>query len=347
MTSRETQILEFLNKEGWQNAIRHKIPGDASARRYERLKKADGYQAILMDAPPPKEDVKPFIDIAELLLKNQLHAPKILAKDTQEGFLILEDLGDNSFTRILAGNSPISQESDEQTLYLAAIDVLIELHKYPPPQSIPAYSYELLMREAKLLTEWYLPLAIREKSAQYNEEYEALWDELFQHETLQQSVIVLRDYHADNLMWLPEAKGTQRVGLLDFQDAVIGSPAYDILSLLEDARRDVRSETVNTCIDHYLKAVPQIDEEQFKTAYAILAAQRNCKIIGIFARLAIRDQKMRYLEYIPRVWGHLERDLTHPAVKKLRDWITTTLPIETRHIHNFNNHNELLDYVQT
>jgi aminoglycoside/choline kinase family phosphotransferase len=317
MTSRTERIDAFLESSGWEGAARAPLAGDASFRRYERVKHA-GKQGVLMDAPPPHEDVRPFINAANTLLALGLTAPQILAQNCEEGFLLLEDLGDDLFSRVLR-----TTPDREDEFYSSAADVLVKLYEagVPSDAQFPAYDEALLMRECMLLAEWFLPAVMPQK--------ETLWQKLLKQIPQEKRVLVLRDYHADNLLWLPQRDSVKAVGLLDFQDAVIGSPAYDVVSFLEDARRDVNSTTVEKVITHYLKATGQ-NAENFKTAYALLGAQRNCKIIGIFVRLCVRDGKSNYLGYLPRVWGHLMNDLKHPMLSELAGWIEKNIKPEWR-----------------
>jgi N-acetylmuramate 1-kinase len=330
MDKREEIIQKFLNENDCGNSLRTKLFSDASFRRYERL--SNGNKSImLMDAPPEKEDIKPFVNIDKYLRNCGFNAPEIYAFDIENGLMLLEDFGNSSFTNALSGKSSIAEIHNEQELYSGAIDVLVKLHRSEHPEHAPYYDYSLLMRECKLLIEWYLPnidshIDIKEA----NEEYLEIWGKLLNSRQNEENVPVLRDYHADNLMWLPERHGFSKVGLLDFQDAVIGSPVYDLVSLLEDARRDLQSETVEICLKRYIENFTLLDRNEFMTSYAIFAAQRNCKIIGIFARLAIRDNKLGYLNYMPRVWRHLLNDLQHPALADLKKWINKVIPEEKR-----------------
>ena len=240
--------------------------------------------------------------------------PKILARDMEHGFLLLEDLGDDLFSRTLK-HSP----QQEEQLYLAAAAVLADLYTQAGKadySQFPIYDLARLMTEARLFSDWYLPAVMGKDAQAHGKEWEAIWQALLPKLPALRPVLVLRDYHADNLLWLPERTGLQRVGLLDFQDGVIGSPAYDMVSFLEDARRDVSADTVKKTITHYLERT-KIPQEDFSAAYALLGAQRNCKIIGIFVRLAVRDGKQQYISYLPRVWAHLEHDLRHPLLAPL------------------------------
>lgn len=291
------KYFQFLNRNNLQSAEIKPLQGDASHRRYERIIAADK-SYMLMIAPPAKEDVKPFIRVDEILRKCGLNAPKIVDRDVENGYLLLEDFGDDSYSKVLR-QSP----SSELELYRYAIEVLGQL---PSEADIPPYSTAKLLEEASLLTDWQLTDANRE-------EYLAIWTEILAKLDNGKKVLVMRDYHADNLMWMPQRENLQKVGLLDFQDALLGHPAYDYVSLLEDARRDVSKETVHELLKD--------KDENFIRDYFILGAQRNCKIIGIFHRLNKRDGKPNYLNFLPRVWAHLYGDLEHPALVKMKDWI--------------------------
>lgn len=323
-TERETAIRRFLADAGWAAAERAPLAGDASFRRYERLHR-DDRTAVLMDAPPPQEDIRPFTKIARHLVAEGFSAPRIVAEDANTGLLLLEDLGDATFSRVLAGGA------DEVTHYQAAIDVIVDVQSRSVPEGIAPYDEAVLLREADLLIDWYLPAVKGHPVAEAaRAAYHAAWRTLFPAADLGPAVLVLRDYHADNLMWMPDRTGVSKVGLLDFQDALAGSRAYDVVSLLEDARRDVSPKIADAMIRRYVGAVPGLDEARFRTAYAVLGAQRNAKIIGIFTRLWKRDGKPVYLDLIPRVWGLLEGDLAHPALMPVRDWFDREIPAALR-----------------
>ncbi len=325
MTDRETLIEAFLERHDWASGRRDDLAGDASFRRYYRLTR-NGDRAVLMDAPPDKEDVRPFVRVAEMLRRRGFAAPEILAADAASGLLLIEDLGDRSFTRVLADGG------DEARLYAAAVDVLVDLHAHEPEaDALPPYDDARLNAEADLLVDWFLPAAFgAAPSESVRAAYSAAWNAVLPVARALPEVLVLRDFHADNLMWLEERPGVRRVGLLDFQDAVVGPLAYDLVSLLEDARRDVAETTVSASIARYLAGRPEVDREAFATAYAVLGAQRNCKIIGIFTRLWRRDGKPGYLDYLGRVWGHLAGDLAHPVLAPVKRWIDDTVPPERR-----------------
>jgi aminoglycoside/choline kinase family phosphotransferase len=315
VSDRDQAIEAFLTSAGWAGVARRRLAGDASFRRYERVNGPRG-RAMLMDAPPPQEDVRPFLLVAGHLKALGYSAPAILAEDPARGLLLLEDFGDDTFTRLLAAGV------DETQLYTLAVDLLIELHRHPRATAIdlPPYDESRLLTEASLLTDWYLPAIGLPLSAKAREEYLALWRRAFRVFAEAAPTLVLRDYHIDNLMRLEARSGVAACGLLDFQDAVLGSPAYDLVSLLEDARRDVTPSVITAMRARYAAAFPRLDRAQFDAAYAVLGAQRNAKIIGIFTRLMARDKKPHYLAHIPRVWHLLEGDLAHPALANLRTW---------------------------
>lgn len=327
MTDREALIADFLRAAGWGQAERDVLADDASFRRYDRLRRG-GAQAVLMDAPPPMEDVRPFIHVDRLLREIGLSAPEILAEDVEAGLLLLEDLGDDTYTRVLA------EGGDEEALYDLALDLLVELHRRFAAHGdavLPPYDDKVFLTEATLLTDWYLPaLRDRETPTALREEYCGLWLAALAQARRMPETLVLRDYHVDNLIWLSERVGVAACGLLDFQDARLGPVTYDLVSLLEDARRDVPPALTVKLLDRYLNAFPGLDREAFAASYAIMGAQRSAKILGIFTRLDRRDGKSGYLTHIPRVWRWLEGDLAHPALSGLRDWFERALPPETR-----------------
>ncbi len=329
MTARDAAIADFLADAGWGDAVIAPLAGDASNRRYLRLSRA-GSTAVLMDAPPERgEDVRPFLAVTEWLRDRRLSAPRPLASDLEAGLLLLEDLGDDLFVRHLARHP-----ADETALYGAAVDLLARLAGSPPParlgggavaMELAPYDAAVLAREAGLFTGWWLP-AVATVSPGMAADYAALVAEATAAVESARDVLVLRDYHAENLLWLPGRAGAARVGLLDYQDALAGHAAYDLVSLLEDARRDTAPELQAAMVERYLRARSELDADGFRAAYAVLGAQRNLKIIGIFARLARRDGKPRYLGLIPRVWRHLQRDLAHPALAPLAAWIERHAP---------------------
>ena len=323
MTDRARLLTNFIQTAGWGDAARVTIAGDASNRRYERLTKPDASTLILMDAPAEKgEDVRPFIAIAEHLRGIGLSAPAIVNRDVKGGFLLIEDLGDDLFKQVIAQDSTL-----EEPLYAAAIDVLTTLHAAPLPP-LEAYDTATMTNFAARAYEWYLfgltGVQDTPQEAEFKTQMAALLAPL---ETVSQ-VLIQRDYHAENLLWLPDREGAARVGLLDFQDAMQGHAAYDLVSILQDARRDVPPSIEDAMIKRYLAQNPQ-DEDAFRAAYASLGLQRNLRILGAFARLCIVAGKPRYIDLIPRVWEFVERNLAHPALAPIAPHIRATLPPPT------------------
>jgi N-acetylmuramate 1-kinase len=324
--TREAEISEFLAHEGWGWAEREPLAGDASARRYERLRRGFS-RAILMDVPPASGlDVRPFLAVTAWLRAGRLSAPEVLGADCRRGLVLLEDLGDDLFARLCA-----EHPAREPGLYRAAVDLLAHLQHRPPPGADvgwtpPPYDMAFLMREARLTVEWYLPAATGATvPPDLAAEFEALTAEAFAPLSAGPPVPVLRDYHAENLIWLPHRHGHARVGLLDYQDMLIGHPAYDLISLLEDARRDTTGALRAAMLAQYL-ARSGACPEAFTAAAHTLAAQRNLKILGLFTRLCRRDGKPRYLAYLPRVWDHLAGDLADPALAALAAFVARHLP---------------------
>lgn len=306
---------EFLGKHGWAGAAVTLVAADASFRRYFRATAADGRKAVLMDAPPPHEDPKPFIDIARYLVGHGFRAPEIFAQDLERGLVLIEDFGDLQMRQHLD-----VAPDDADAIYRTAIDALVRLAE-TPVAGLPAYDEFAYLREVKLFSEWYMPamgLAVDDG------EYEAHWRAALKPVAYIQSVTVLRDYHVENIMLLPD--GGQ--GIIDFQDALIGHPAYDLVSLLQDARRDVDPALEQAMLTYYRDASGA--GADFNLHYALLGAQRNTKIIGIFTRLWKRDGKERYLGFLPRMWGLLERDLAHPGLTELKAWFDANIPAEVR-----------------
>jgi len=324
MSDRAAIIAQFLADAGWGDAARGPLAGDASFRRYERLR-LDDHSAVLMDAPPPKEDVRPFVAVTGHLQALGHSAPKLLAKDEKAGLLLIEDLGDATFTRVIA------EGADRAQLYEAAVDLLAHMHETPVTQTyaeqVPPYDEATLLREANLLIDWFIPAQIGHPIApSAKRAYESIWQGLVPIIEGAGRTLVLRDFFADNLMWLPSRTGHQRVGLLDYQDALAGSPAYDLMSLIEDARRDMAPELEQRLLARYRAARQEFDAAAFDAAYVVLAAQRHAKVIGIFTRLAVRDGKFGYLSHIPRVWRLLERACRDPRLAALQNWLDTHVP---------------------
>ena len=328
MPDRDTQIEAFLARCGWADATRRPLAGDASFRRYERLSRGRD-RAVLMDAPPPNEDVRPFIAMTRHMGALGYSAPALYGEDVAAGLLLLEDLGDATYARALAGGA------DKATLYAAAVDVLIDLHARPESVAVPPWLAEYdearLLTEAELLTDWYMPrLFGQPTSAAAKETYRKIWRTLVPLTRGAGRTLVLRDFFADNLMWLPERGGRAAVGLLDYQDALAGSPAYDLMSLIEDERRDMDAALEADLLVRYQAGRPRLDPGAFRAAYTVLSAQRHCKNIGIFTRLFVRDGKPGYLVHIPRMWRLLERTCRDPLLKPLQDWLDRHIPADRR-----------------
>ncbi|PZQ49811.1 MAG: aminoglycoside phosphotransferase [Rhodovulum sulfidophilum] len=323
--SRETEITGFLAGTDWRAARRAPLAGDASARRYERLT-GGPRRAILMDVPPESGlDTTPFLAVADWLRRHGLSAPEILAAAPGPGLALLEDFGDDLVATLCARDPGL-----EPGLYDAAIDTLARMQELswagaagwtPPP-----YDMAILMREARLAVEWYLPAVTGAPvPSDLAAEYDALCAAAFAPLLPESTVPIYRDYHAENLVWLPERAGVARIGLLDFQDMLIGHPAYDFVSLVRDARRDIGPALAERARARYLARTGR-DAEGFDRAAHVLSAQRNLKILGLFTRLCRRDGKPRYLDYLPRVWTYLEGDLAHPALGPLRGFVARHLP---------------------
>ena len=307
----------FLARAGWGGATIVPLDGDASFRRYFRVKGAAG-SAMLMDAPPPHEDPLPYLRAAKWLDANGMRAPQILAEDAARGLVLIEDFGDIRMREYLD-----AWPADEREVYTAAVDALVQLHKLPPGP-FTAYGLAEYQRETRLFVEWWTPT---QKLYVDAAGWDAAWQETLAPLLARQrpAVSVLRDYHAENIMLLG---GLEKQGLLDFQDALAGHRAYDLVSLLQDARRDVTPGIETAMVAHYLERAG--DHPEFRADYARLGAQRNAKIVGIFVRLWQRDGKARYLDMIPRVWAQMERDLAHPALAPVAQWFAANVPDDLR-----------------
>jgi aminoglycoside/choline kinase family phosphotransferase len=312
MTSSRTLLKQqFLEKSPFRGAREHSLKSDASFRHYSRLTLGNR-TALLMDAPPDKESTTAFHQIADILHAYQLTPPQILAADHQHGFLLLEDFGDDTYTQLLQ-----QDPAQETALYSLAIDVLQYLHQHPCPQNVPPYDAALLWREVELFIDWALP-ATADKTTDketLRASWQALWQPLLAPYTNPQT-LVLRDYHVDNLMLLPHKIGLQQCGLLDFQDAVAGHPAYDVVSLLQDARRDISPQLTETMLARYGNT-----SADFLNAYYILGTQRAFKIVGIFNRLHQRDGKGHYLHHLPRVWHWIRLNCEQPILAPVKAWL--------------------------
>jgi aminoglycoside/choline kinase family phosphotransferase len=361
-SDREAERLEFLKAAGLETAERHPLPGDASTRRYERLKTAGGATLMLMDQAPAAESVicdptmtpdqrraagwnatarlsagriEAFAGVAAYLKSGQgLSAPDIVALDAPRGLAVLEDFGDDLFARV------IEQGQAEAPLYLGAVEALAHLHEVAPPTSLvvgalswPVLDYDAtaLQGGADLFVEWLPQLDPRLSFGEAAlDEWAAAWAPLVARGAAGASVLAHRDYHAENLIWLPGRTGAARVGMIDFQDAVRAHPSWDLHSLLQDARRDVSPDLEAQALAHYFALRPQTDREAFLADYAALAALNEARILGIFARLIARDGKPRYRAFMPRMWRHLEQNLKRPELAQLSAWFDRHVPQESR-----------------
>ena len=340
----------FIERAGLGPAERRRIQGDASTRSYERLTR-DGVSYILMNSPRRPdgpavrngkpysqiahlaEDVTPFVAMAQGLRERGFSAPAILAADREAGLLLIEDLGNEL---VVTGYPAVPVEAH----YEVAVDVLAALHRLPLPDTLPVegnvtytlprYDMDAMLIEVELLIDWYLPKLGVALADSRRTRYLDIWREALQPVIAAPATWVLRDYHSPNLLWLPQREGVARIGLLDFQDAVMGSAAYDLASLLQDARVDVPEMTEIALLSRYtrarLSADRNFDARAFVQLYATLAAQRASKILGIFARLEQRDGKPQYLRHLPRVWAYLQRALAHPALAQLNAWYRVNVP---------------------
>ncbi len=351
-------IRAFVAKHGWGGAETRfsYLQGDASARRYARLQKPDGTRAILMDAPRQPdgpairdgkpysriahlaEDVRPFVAVAHALTAAGFSSPDILAHDMDAGLLLIEDLGDAVF------GAEAARGADQAALWTTGTDALLALRRYRPPPHLPLpdgtthilplLDHGTMQIETELLLDWYWPAALGAPvPPKPRAEFLALWNDAFTRLLAGPKGWVLRDYHSPNLIALPKRCPPRNVGIIDFQDALLGPEAYDLVSLLQDARLDVPVQLERALLDRYTAAAASeadFDDAQFRFAYAALGAERNTKILGIFARLAKRDGKRQYLAHIPRIWGYLARDLEHPGLADLKAWYDTHLPAASR-----------------
>ncbi len=311
----------FLAAHGWAGAEVRPLAGDASFRRYFRVI-LGARRAVLMDAPPPHEDPRPFIAVAEWLAEAGLSAPAILARDLDQGLLLIDDFGDARFRETLD-----TAPDRERILYERAVDLLVHLHAKPPMPGLTGHGLDQWLEEVVLFAEWYCPAVGLDVDP---DGYREAWREALAPVAADGlgPVTVLRDYHAENIMLVDGREGIAHLGLLDFQDALAGHPAYDLASVLEDARRDVPPALERDMLDRYIAATGC--GPAYETAYWALAAQRNTRILGVFTRLWRRDGKTLYTSYQPRMWGLLERDLAHPSLAAVKAWFDAHVPTEKR-----------------
>ena len=348
--TRLTSLRKFLSDSGFLDAERERMPGDASTRSYARLVRDDG-TSILMNSPRRPdgpaiydgksysaavhlaEDVKPFVAIDNGLRAHGFSAPAIRHSDLNSGFLITEDFGSAG---VIEGDPP--RPIVER--YEVATDMLAELHRKALPETaplepqgpykIPVYDIDAWLVEISLMLEWYLPDRGAEVSQQQRDEFVTMWRTLLEKPAAAPRTWVMRDFHSPNIIWLGDRTGILRVGIIDFQDAVLGPAAYDLVSLLQDARIDVAEQLELTLLTRYIKARraadAQFDPASFAELYAIMSAQRNTRLLGTFARLNRRDGKPQYLRHQPRIWTYLNRSLAHPALAAFREWYAANVP---------------------
>lgn len=319
LPDRDARTDGFLRATRWASAWRAPLAGDASARRYLRLTMSgSGETCVLMDAPPDRAgSVEPFAEIARHLNAAGFSAPEILAEDRQNGFLLIEDFGDALFARLL------ERDSDrEAVLYDAAVNVLVHLNAVSLPRVLPRFTASEMARQAALVFQTYAG-----KSGD-SAAFSAVLETILERHTSGPKVMILRDFHAENLVWLPDRAGVRQVGILDFQDAMAGPVGYDLVSLLYDARRDVSRATVETMVARFVAALG-LDPGAFDATRAVLCAQRNLRILGVFARLSLGHGKPGYLTLIPRVWAHLQAALRHPTLASLKPHLAN-LPAPSR-----------------
>ena len=320
--ARQQLIHSFLADAGWADALRHPLAGDASARRYLRLTNGTA-RAVLMDADPRSgERVDRFVDVGRWLAAQGYSAPALLASDMANGLLLLEDLGDDLIARLV-----VADPARERPLYLSVTDFLCDLHRRPPPGFLAVADGAALADLSARLTAWYLP-AVDARPSDATAAIPVEIARLHDHFSDGSLVVSLRDFHAENLIWLPGRTGPAQVGLLDFQDAFATHPAYDLVSLCQDARRDVSPATEAACLTDYLQKTGR-DPDTFAAIYALLGAQRALRIMAVFARLCLRSGKAHYLDYMPRIWGYLMRNLAHPGLAPLAHAIAVGLPAPT------------------
>lgn len=358
-SDRKTEKDTFLAAAGYGDAAREPLPGDASTRTYERILPKGEPSLMLMNAPPAAETpplgadateaerisagytatarlsggrIEAFVAAATYLCGQGLSAPRVVAFDAARGFCLMEDLGDDLFAR------RIEAGEDERPLYLAAVEAVARLHGSAPPAVLgegdatwPLLAYDALALKtgADLFVEWlpkFDPRVVVDRDAR------AAWDEawapILERATKGATAFTHRDYHAENLLWLPQREGVARVGMIDFQDCVLAHPSWDLHSLLQDARRDVSPQLEAAALDHYFALRPGVDRQAFMTDYAALAALNEARILGIFSRLVVRDGKPKYAAFMPRMWAHLARNLAHPELAAVRRWIEAHVPIE-------------------
>ncbi len=331
---RQKQIKQFLDGAGLHDCRKIRIAGDASHRRYQRIFHNDS-RFMLMDCPPEKEAIAPFITLANMLRDRGFSAPEIIRSNPEEGLMLLEDFDNTLFSKFFHEAAIENADLVQRQLYQEAVNILIALAQQGlqapfEAKNIPTYDETLLEREVMLFADWFLPEIFQGtqlKQAQHS--WKLLWKFMLGGADLSPQVLVHRDYHVDNLCWLADREGLKRVGLLDFQDAVCGRLAYDLVSLLEDARRDVPATLQAQMKNNFVKALG-LNEADFAREYAFYGAQRNAKILGIFVRLYRRDGKPRYLAMIERVWGYFLQDIQHSELHDVQEWVSQFFDVDAK-----------------
>lgn len=318
-------LKKFLEQNQLSDADFTWLPSDASFRKYARINKK-GKSYILMDAPPP-EIPGQFAIVDHILRENGLSAPKIYGQDLQNGYLLLEDFGDDTYTRLL------NKGENEETLYKLAIDSLFEIQKITHYDKVPLYDESWLKYGLDAFLDWFIPAALGQPLAlTERQKFIQIWQDLFKQALQTPKGLILIDYHVDNLIRLKDRTGSKACGLLDFQDARIGPFTYDLASLLEDARRDVPAKLKQQMWEYYMAHVQPTDLNAFIQSYHILAVKRHIRVIGVFTRLKARDGKDRYLPHIPRVWRLLESHFNEPYLFELKKWFDQNIPPELRKV---------------
>ncbi len=326
MTPRDIAIDRFLTNTPWAAADQLDLAGDASARSYKRLKLKNGTSAVLMDAPvQDTSTTKPFASIASFLKRSGLSAPDIFLCDHDLGLMLIEDLGDDLFARVVQ-----EDPSTEEPLYFAAADVLTTLQRHVPPNGLQSMDNATLAQMIEPVFSWYIAGADLPWKPAWRDFHQAILP-IFTNHLGAPTTMVLRDYHAENLLWLPDRQGEARVGLLDFQDALVGHKAYDLVSLLQDARRDVPQDIETRTKAHFVSSA-NLDPDIFDVAYSLLGAQRNLRIVGVFARLCMHFGKPNYIDLIPRVYNLAMRNLRHPTLQEPAAILRDALPAPTPEI---------------
>ena len=310
--SRKKIIIDFLKQNDLKNCKLIKIRQDASSRKYYRIKDKN---LLLMDSISKENKNNEFIKLSKYLNSIELSAPKIIAKSYNKGLFLIEDLGDLTFTNAIKSNI------EEKILYLNAVNTLVKLHTYNNYPNIPKYTFNQLLKELNIFIEWYFKENNLKLSKKSIIKWNNLWKSALNNITDNNDCIVLRDFHADNLFWLPNRKNLKKIGLIDFQDSLVGHITYDISSLLEDVRRKISSRTKESALKKFIKLKKIKDKNLFYTNYYTITAQRNAKIVGIFIRLARRDKKTKYLKLVDRAMNIFIESLQKANQTEILDWV--------------------------